>query len=410
MKKKFFGKLRKFNMARSLTLPVFIFAFAIFFALAILAIYICWFANTCGDACFLFIRTGFFAGIVLFFIALHKKKETTKKSAEALDDMMKTHNSFETSVELAGKGHVLENAQLAASARMLEDSGGGSLKSTNRHFRISKEVFAVTLLAAMAFAFALPLYSRTDTGALAHIGHAKNKDGISKIPDVTASLSITYPEPETSAKPIDEIEWDGCGSVSTSFKKISLELFVNGELKKEILLGKENITEENGSFRFSGTFSIGDTGAEPFDVLTYDLKGEVVIDKERVLEIYSQPQFTEIKPLKEDILIVDGMSGDYGEIAEDVKLYIKLQMMLNRITYAARSLVALDKNKEIFRKISELRDEQKALHSKLEKYIMENKNKEDGNVLLTPEMLICLERAAEEMYAAAEKIKKVSGD
>lgn len=397
-------------MARSLTVPVFVFALPVFFALAAISLYIYCSANACCDACFIFISSGFIAGTVLFFILLHLKKETTRRSAEVLDGLVESYNSFETSVELAGKGHPLENAQLAVSVKIMDDGGMMPLKNAGKHFRLSKEVLAVTLLAAAAFAFALPLYSKTDTGALAHIKHGKEQNKAEEVPEVTASLSINYPEPETSAKPIDEIEWDGRGTVSTSFRKVSLEIFVNGELKKEIPLEKESIVEENGMLRFSGTFFIGDTGAEPFDVMSYDLKGEAVAADGRIREFYSQPQFTEIKPLKEDILIMDGMCGDYTEIAENVKLFIKLQMMLNRVTYAAKSLGSLSGNQEIVLKMKELHEEQKQLHAKLRKYILDNKNKEDSTVILTPEMLICLERAADEMCAAAEKIQKASGE
>lgn len=154
-----------------------------------------------------------------------------------------------------------------------------------------------------------------------------------------AELLLVDPEPEIKAKPQEEIAWKGAGAATRGFTRMDLEIAVNGDAPKRISVPV-------GQFRrgdpqeFAGALRLEDLKLEPFDLVTYNLRGMTRLDGTADREVTSLPQFIEIVPRREEIDVMRGGGSGMRNILDEVLKWLRLEIAMNKTTYAAGNAAA----------------------------------------------------------------------
>ena len=347
------------------------------------------------------------AGAAVAAFLLRRNRRSPAVTASELDAEAHAKNRLEAAWELRNSDHILKHA-------LLEDARGAY-----REFRFSRRPLGVNLilagLCAVLFANLLLLAkSHADLTAVQQTPFAApetdavtNPPGKSKSPDGPprpvaaehADLRLTLPESEQRAKPLDEIEWEGTGTSSSGFTKLVLTVTVNGRQKREV--EPETPAKQQGEIKIGGFLSLEELEAKPFDLVSIHLTGTTRIRGKEV-EILSTPQFIEVRPFREDTLVLnaDAVSGETFEL---LNLFLAIQIDLNKALFRTRILQrqAAGQPEQVRAAIRELEREQQKLSADLERYL----NSEEAR-RIPADAVNHLEKSLESMKQSCLQLKR----
>ena len=214
----------------------------------------------------------------------------------------------------------------------------------------------------------------------------------------TASLEIVSPEPESRAKPIDEVTWQASARSNNGFESFSLELAVNGERKVSMPVdGAPLKAPEEQSVE--GAIDLSELKVAPFDLVSYHLKGTALLNG-KLVEICSLPQFIEIRPFREDArLQASSFDPALQKLLESILSFLRSELILNKALYAARNSGLSQEEKALREQVAILAKEQSKLGQELERFI-----KEADPEKLTANEFECLSRCVGNMRDAAQRL------
>lgn len=359
-------------------------------------------AQLCTAA--ILLATALSAAGTLFFRHRRKPMET----AAALDAEADAKNRLEAAFELRNTNHILKDA-------LLEDAA-----AAYRGFRFSKRPAWLNLISAgicMVLILNLLLLAnsrsvslkaaKTEQSAQEKKRIDRNKEKKKKEKEAetlrlaaeNAELLLTLPEPETRAKPLDEIEWEGTGNSSNGFTKIVLSVFVNGEKKTD--LEPDSQPKRKGEIKISGFILLEDLDVKPFDLVSYHLTGISSVHGKNTA-ILSTPQFIEVRPFREDTRILEGMAVS-SDMFNILSLFLEIQIDLNKALFRAEILQRQAGGKtEPFKKaLLGLETEQGKLSADLEQFL----NSEDARKI-PADAVNHLEKSLENMKKTCLELKR----
>ena len=334
------------------------------------------------------------SSVLSFIIIAAFSKEQLQKTAGKTDSEFGGMGRLETALELKDSESPLKEVQLESTLLFYS----GKLKSNWTLFRLT----AIIMLIGITSLFIVLLAVTHNSMELAMKEKAakildKKKNEPEKEKDF-ASLEIISPEPESRAKPIDEVIWEAKGDSSKGFSSISLELAVNGVPLKSIAL--KDISNAKGALKLDGELLLEELNLTPFDLVAYHLKGKTMIaGKEK--EILSAPQFIEIRPFREDILKGGGGGAVLQKQMDSLMAILSGQIALNRAVFAARGSGLEADNKILLEQINILAKDQNDLKEELAKLL-----KAVPPELITPTMLENLSKGTEHMGKAGSNLEK----
>ena len=347
------------------------------------------------------------AGAAAAAFLLRRNRRSPAVTAAELDAEAHAKNRLEAAWELRNSDHILKHA-------LQEDARGAY-----REFRFSRRPLGVNLilagLCAVLFANLLLLAkSHADLTAVQQTPSAApeteavtNRPGKSKSPDGSpkpvaaghADLRLTLPESEQRAKPLDEIEWEGTGRSSSGFTKLVLTVTVNGRQKREV--EPDSPAKQPGEIKIGGFLSLEELEAKPFDLVSIHLTGITRIRGKEV-EILSTPQFIEVRPFREDTLVLkaDAVSGETFEL---LNLFLAIQIDLNKALFRTRILQrqSAGQPEQVRAAIRELEREQQKLSADLERYL----NSEEAR-RIPADAVNHLEKSLESMKQSCLQLKR----
>ena len=112
-----------------------------------------------------------------------------------------------------------------------------------------------------------------------------------------ASITWQTPESATQANPAAEIPTTATVESTTGLKNLTLEVSVNGQLKKSIPL-PDDAANTPGSHDIKVALHLDDMKPQPFDVVSYYLQGQQISD-EKQPETTSPVQFVQVRPFRD---------------------------------------------------------------------------------------------------------------
>ena len=114
-----------------------------------------------------------------------------------------------------------------------------------------------------------------------------------------ASITWQSPEPESKANPIEEVPAVAIVQSTSGLKKMSLEISVNGVPKMSAPLPASPF-DKPGKNTLKTSLYMDELGVEPFDVVTYYLKGQRISDQD-LPDTTSAIQFIQVRPFRDDV-------------------------------------------------------------------------------------------------------------
>jgi len=125
--------------------------------------------------------------------------------------------------------------------------------------------------------------------------------------EASAVFRWKSPEAETLCSKLEEVPLQAEAESNTGLKEVTLELSVNGETRKSIHLEEivQSALLKAGKQALELSISLDEMNLEPFDVVSYHLRGQRVSD--HPLPVTASPiQFIQIRPMREDVKIING--------------------------------------------------------------------------------------------------------
>ena len=347
-------------------------------------------------------------GTVIAVLLLLRNRRSPAVTAAELDAEFHAKNRLEAAWELRNSDHILKQA-------LQEDA-----RNAYREIRFSRRPLEVNLILAGLCAvltgnLLLLAESRSDAIAAQETGSDGQKTNSVKpeqpikntpqnpptIPRATehAILSLTLPESEQRAKPLDEIEWEGIGSSSSVFTKLVLTVSVNGRQKCE--LQPDSPPKQPGKIKIGGFLPLEELDVKPFDLVSIHLTGITRI-RGKDTEVLSTPQFIEVRPFREDTLILnaDAVSGETFEL---LNLFLAMQIDLNKALFRIRILQrqSAGQPEHLKTAIRDLEREQQKLSADLEQYL----NSEEAR-RIPADTVNHLEKSLESMKQSCLELKR----
>ncbi|NOY75322.1 MAG: hypothetical protein GXP32_05980 [Kiritimatiellaeota bacterium] len=369
--------------------------------------------------------TVFSFAIYLFFRYISSEK--IAETAKLTDSEHNGKNRLEAAIELRDAVNPLKNTQLEETETFFK----------NR--KIETPIWLVILMSLFIFIM-LSLNScflYTQHRATRHAKElksaaaAKRKKNVEKEkpPPDFAELALTAPESEMRAKPMDEIAWNGMGSSSRPIGKLELAIFVNGIHKTDIPVENDRVEKETPSesaakdepaksesekesnnIEFDGEFYLDELDVVPFDVVSYHLVGYADLNGVRNRKVISVPQFIEVRPFREDALLMKlkSMHMDAKRRMEILALlnlinkFLRFQITLNKAVFTVRTSGLDIENKTLKEQIRLLAEDQTSLENELDK-MLRNTSPE----LISANMMDYLKQAHDEMVKAGKKLEEL---
>ena len=119
-----------------------------------------------------------------------------------------------------------------------------------------------------------------------------------------ASIRWVSPEAETKANPVEEVPTVAVADSTSGLQKLTLEVSLNGEPKKSTPIPAEPYNK-SGSHKIKVSIYLDEIDAQPFDVVSYYLRGRRISD-EKLPDVASAIQFIQVRPFRDDILQAPG--------------------------------------------------------------------------------------------------------
>ena len=137
----------------------------------------------------------------------------------------------------------------------------------------------------------------------------------------TASIVWKSPEPETKANPIEEVPAVASVQSTSGLRNMTLEISVNGISKKSLPLPAHPF-DKAGKNTLKASIYLDELESEPFDVVSYFIRGERIADGKVFPDTTSAIQFIQVRPFREDVTQVRGGSA----LNKNYDLLIRLKL------------------------------------------------------------------------------------
>jgi hypothetical protein len=382
------------------------------------------FAGSC-----LIIIAGFLLSLAAYIIIRAKSGEKLTDTAKGLDSFFGAKNRLESAAEMQSISNPLKEKQLS------------DTENFYRRKEIGSPFPAIFFLLAVNFIFialnSYILFTQYEISASAGAREkltAKKKEMQKEIPPSPdfAELSITYPESDIRAKPMDEISWTADGVSSKPLTELYLSVFLNGSLKTNIKIDKESAKAQNGARNFQAADAKPDAAAKhggnknqtshkiaiegeicldslnvvPFDVVSYHLVGTADLNGRRAT-VSSAPQFVEIRPFREDALILNlaGMPSEMRDKIEELlsilNQSLRSQILLNKAVFVLANSADKVERKIISQEVEMLAKDQLSLVNDLKEALQLPPE------LISAEMMNHLRLAQYSMFKAGKTLEKI---
>lgn len=334
--------------------------------------------------------------LALFANCLARCRESKGASAARIDSDNEAKSRLEAYVELS----VAENPLKEAQATDAQNFYSGRPVSNWTTLRVLLAALIVSLVCAEATMLHKTLLNSKKAQVAANEKAKEKKEEPKQKPPDFAELSLTAPESETRAKPIDEIIWQGAGNSSNGFESLSLELSVNGERRAPLQPDAAPL-KQPADVAYEGAILLEELKVEPFDVVGYHVKGTTRLDSKNGVEIVSVPQFIEVRPFREDAKLMGGGNFPGADKLNMLIKFLKMQLALNKAVFAARASELDPGDKILKEQVSLIAQEQRELLAEVDKYL-----KETPADKITANEMDCLTRAISSMKDACAKLEQ----
>lgn len=409
-----FRSIRLANWSGNLARALLIFALAALSAAALARTLAHWFRAEAGLAVF---GWGTVTALAAALIGGWLRRETTVRTAARLDRRFALRNRLESAVELRATDHPIRAMQRAQAAYAWRQVPG--MRRLWLHAPL-----VCALAAALAAGIALGL-CRANLQSLREAervaaGNARAEEkpagpeeaesGTKKAaPRLEAALTLTYPDEKAEFMPIDLVEWEGAATGNAPWTGIELRLVLNGNALPPVPVTLPEAADAEGKRYPGGGVELDKLGVAPNDLLSLQLAGCVKADGER--RVFSAPVLLRIKPLRDELRIVDIPVGATGAPFRDfhatVMEMIRRQTELLRLFFAARGEAELGTpESEVLDMFALLAGEQDKLGGQLAGFVLAEREKE-GPGTITAKMLLALNLAVEEMRAARSALARI---
>jgi hypothetical protein len=242
-------------------------------------------------------------------LALWLRRRSLAKTASVWDREIHGKNRLEAAAELAADETPLARAQREESGKYLASAGG------LRRPWLVPSVAAVVALLCLAQLFLVGVW----VADLALHGWPNVAAVEEKPPQ--ARFVWVKPKSEIKASPLEEVPLSAQASSSSGLEKVSLEISVNGSTKKLSVPIEEKSLTEPGENRLELSVFLDELEAEPFDIVSYHLRGQRV-SKVSLPAIASDMQFIQVRPLRDEAMEREG-GGKGGRC---LQLLVKLKV------------------------------------------------------------------------------------
>jgi hypothetical protein len=250
-----------------------------------------------------------FLGVALAFWL---RRRSLARTASDWDREIHGKNRLEAAAQLAGDETPLAQAQREESGKYLATAGG------------LRRTWVVPALAAMVALICLAqlLLVSVWVVQVALNGWPKTSPVEEKDKPPRAQFVWVKPKSEIKASPLEEVPLTAQATSSSGLEKVSLEISINGSEKKLSVPIEEKSLTEPGDSRLDLSVFLDELEAEPFDIVSYHLRGQRV-SKVSLPAVASDMQFIQVRPLRDEAMEKPG--GD-GEGDPCLKLLLKLKI------------------------------------------------------------------------------------
>lgn len=345
------------------------------------------------------------------------RRETTVLTAARLDRRFALRNRLESAVELRATDHPIREMQRAQAACAWRQVPG------RRRLWLHGPLVCA-LAAALAAGIALGL-CRARLQSLREAEHAAAADAPTEekpvgpeeakpatkkaAPRLEAALTLTYPDEKAEFMPIDLVEWEGAATGNAPWTGVELRLVLNGNALPPVPVTLPEAADAEGKRYLGDGVALDKLGVAPNDLLSLQLVGCVKADGVR--RVFSAPVLLRIKPLRDELRIIDIPSGATGAPFRDfhanIMEMIRRQTELLRLFFAARGEAELGTpESEVQDMFALLAGEQDKLGGQLADFVLAEREKE-GAGTITAKMLLALNLAVEEMRAARSALARI---
>lgn len=382
------------------------------------------------------ITVGFTLATMAYFMFRYTFSEILSRTAHDIDTKFHDKNRLEAATELQATDNPLKNFQLKDTEEFFKEKNIGNLSWLM--FIMIGLIFSMLYLNSYFLYLQFQVSSNAKSKQQIAISQKKEQIALNqkkketkKAPEDFAKLVLTAPDSEMRAKPMDEITWDGVGEATKGFDQLFIALYLNGELKKKILIEKDDIktlqkpksesekdenlehvkketktlgAQKSDKVLLAGEFCLDDIDVVPFDLVSYHLLGFSDMNGNKKSKIISQTQFIEVRPFREDALIKKCECEGNSKLLDLVSLinkYLRFQITLNKAVFTVRSSGLSTKNKIFKEQINMLVDDQRELKEQLDKTLQSPPEKISAN------MMSNLRMASNEMEKAEKNLEKL---
>ena len=113
------------------------------------------------------------------------------------------------------------------------------------------------------------------------------------------SFRWVSPEAETKANPVEEVPTVAIEDSTSGMRNVTLEVSLNGTPKKSTPIPAAPF-DKAGSNKLKVSIYLDELDAQPFDVVSYYLRGQRITD-EKLPDVASAIQFIQVRPFRDDI-------------------------------------------------------------------------------------------------------------
>ena len=255
---------------------------------------------------------------------------------------------------------------------------------------------AATLIASAMIPAPRPSNITAEPPTVASQNQPESESETAAAPELKAALELVYPENDAKIKPLDLLEWEGKLSAEVEWSNISLTIWLNDTELAPVEVAPDGLA-------VIGELLPDQLGAAPYDVITLRLSGTAA-NTAASARVSSAPRFISIKPLRDEIDILEAGGGSDAQddfiLSINAALAAQKQLLGLFVEWSNQSAAAPEQSGQWRSLLKELAAEQEKLAVPLAAIANEERAMEMPTMPLP--VLVSLENAISEMNAAAK--------
>ncbi|MDD3886786.1 MAG: hypothetical protein PHI35_07935, partial [Victivallaceae bacterium] len=219
---------------------------------------------------------------------------------------------------------------------------------------------------------------------------------------LAAVIRMIAPEPGTRLAPIDLAEFEARAESNAPWSGFWFQVSVNGdEPQKHDFTAPPRVSDETTFV--SDAIDLAGLDVKPYDLVTLQVSGISA-----GVEVLSNPVYWRIKPLRNEVLIIDQPGGGAQALIDEANAFMEREIELAELLTSGRNLLAADP-KVPAEPFGQLAASQRELAAELRKYLETERDRpgDAGRAVLTPLMYKLLSEAASQMDEAGSLINRL---